>query len=143
MPVPFSTYITNALNDLEYVASDLYYAGQLHTSLGLRIEQQNWTSARAYCDTIASYIQQAANHIFSGTSGFKTDLSLALWWLDNYTSSPPYTLTMLKLLTAMAVPTADEFMTFIALTDAYKTALWDKSYNAEYYATFVRFFKTL
>jgi len=85
------------------------------------------------------------------------DLSSALLYLT-YKYDPYYTdmpiphflefhtiekaeVTMLSILSAMSIATPDELMAFIAVTDAYRSALWDRPYNSEYYSTFVRFFK--
>lgn len=54
---------------------------------------------------------------------------------------PEYELTMAALLSVMITATDDEYKNFIGLVDAYRVGLWDKPFNAEYYAALARGFK--
>ncbi|MCJ7828828.1 MAG: hypothetical protein MUP81_03690 [Dehalococcoidia bacterium] len=61
------------------------------------------------------------------------------YYLNNYVGGG---VTMLDILAVMSVATAEELKAFIAVTDAYRAALWDMPYDSEYYALFVRYFKS-
>ena len=62
------------------------------------------------------------------------------WYLLNCIEAAPYTLTMDAILSVMVTATNDEYRYFIGLVDAYRVGLWNKPFNAEFYAALARGF---
>jgi len=56
------------------------------------------------------------------------------------TEAPPSEVTMDNILSAMITAAFDELQTFVGLVDAYRVALWNEPFNAEYYAALARGF---
>ena len=56
------------------------------------------------------------------------------------TEAPPYTLTMADLINSMLVATPYEVNYFVGLVDAYRQAIWNKPFNAEFFAALSRGF---
>jgi len=58
---------------------------------------------------------------------------------DNENGEPPE-LTMDSILSVMVTATDSELMNFIGLVDAYRQSLWNKEFNAEYFAALAKGF---
>ena len=65
--------------------------------------------------------------------------AIYLAWLE-CDPVPPPAVTMDEILSAMVTATDDEYQKFIGLVDAYRIGLWNKPFNAEYYAALGRGF---
>ncbi|GAI68032.1 unnamed protein product [marine sediment metagenome] len=50
--------------------------------------------------------------------------------------------TMSAILSAMIAADFDDFQSFVGIVDGYRAALWNKPFNAEYYAALARGFMT-
>ena len=59
---------------------------------------------------------------------------------DFITECPPADVTMDAILSAMIGANLDEYRKFTGIVDAYRGALWNKPFNAEFYATLLRGF---
>lgn len=65
----------------------------------------------------------------------------SIYWANKDVPDPPaYELTMGDILSTMLAADEEEVMYFIGLVDAYRTSLWNKPFNAEYYAALARGF---
>ena len=69
-----------------------------------------------------------------------TLLPAILYQLRYEYSTQEYELTMSKILAAMITADLDEYRRFIGIADAYRVALWNKPFNAEFYAALARGF---
>jgi len=61
--------------------------------------------------------------------------------LDALEAAPPVTVDMDAIINAMLVATFDELQKFIGIEDAYRVALWNAPFNAEFYAALARGFQ--
>jgi len=76
------------------------------------------------------------------TSGYRYNLSRCLAESWEFTlEDPPGAVTMDSLLSVMVTATDSELMNFIGLVDAYRQSLWNKEFNAEYFAALARGFE--
>ena len=58
------------------------------------------------------------------------------------TEAPPSEVTMDNILSAMITAGFDDLQKFIGIVDAYRVALWNEPFNAEFYAALARGFMT-
>ena len=65
----------------------------------------------------------------------------ASMWLWNYLKTHAGTPTMGDILTAMLAAQYDELQSFIGIEDAYRSALWDQPFNAQFYAALANGFR--
>lgn len=142
MPAALENLIDNyhsrilwGLNDFELARQDFNAAG-------------SWLSAGDTA-TAGAFLQAAASHMYYGI----LDLSTAypwpqtgyyrynmLYWInDNWPSGTD--VTMESILSAMVAATPEELTHFIGLVDAYRVALWNAPFNAEFYAALARGFQ--
>ena len=56
------------------------------------------------------------------------------------TEAPPFTLTMADLINVMLVATPYEVNYFVGLVDAYRQSIWNKPFNAEFFAALAQGF---
>lgn len=56
------------------------------------------------------------------------------------TEAPETEVTMAAILSAMITANADDLKMFIGLVDAYRTSLWNKPFNVDFYAALARGF---
>lgn len=65
----------------------------------------------------------------------------ASMWLLKYLKDHAGTPAMGDILTAMLAAKFDELQTFIGIEDAYRSALWDQPFNAQFYAALANGFR--
>lgn len=114
------------------------------TSAAAQLKADKIENAGYFLDKAADELEEASVNIYSATNSVQRWCIYLFNWIDdNWPENDvdKYELSMLNILAEMAIATPDELMAFIAVTDAYRAALWDKPYNPTYYATFVRHFK--
>ena len=120
--------LTNARNHLYYV--------------GDAIEAENWGGAKTQLynaaddfGLVAKYLMQ--NDVFY--EGLTKDWRDALYWInDNWPSDTE--VTMDAILNAMFSASFNQLQKFIGIEDAYRVALWNAPFNAEFYASLARGF---
>lgn len=105
-------------------------------------DESLWDNARVYIDFLASHIYSGGGNIickWGGETGYHlTNILMAL--NDKIDAIGSYELTMGDLLSTMLAATSDEITYFIGLVDAYRTSIWDKEFNHEFYAALARGF---
>ncbi len=62
-------------------------------------------------------------------------------FMADYDPPTPYELTMSDILNTMLKAESSDIKYFVGLTDAYRQSVWDKPYNAEFYAALARGFE--
>jgi len=91
-------------------------------------------------DGVQAAVTQVISRYSTTGSEYRLYRCLKLSW--EYTiKDPPEGLTMDSLLSVMVAATDSELMNFIGLVDAYRQSLWNKEFNAEYFAALARGFK--
>jgi len=85
---------------------------------------------------------QALQWAFDDTGGnFRAYLIAALTWInDNWPDGDGAEVTMDAILTAMITADFSQLQKFTGLSDAYRVALWNEPFNAEFYAALARGF---
>ena len=61
-------------------------------------------------------------------------------WPEDGEPPPEYELTMDKILSVMVAAQADDIQYFVGLVDAYRTSIWNKPFNEEFFAALARGF---
>lgn len=117
---------------IDDVAAEMY---QLGTHLGWEGNPNSGNQA----DVVAAAIEDMADKWGVGTTSVKQDLLDCLVWIDaNWAVGGA---NMDDILTAMLGASFEQLTTWMGLTDAYKVAVWNAPFNAEYYAALARGFR--
>lgn len=125
----------NARSHLLSAAADLRNAGN-------HIQANDWVDANTDIQAAADEIGAAAYDAF-WVGGFGDSLTMfwrnAFYWIDdNWPSGGE--VTMDTILTAMLTANFDELQKFIGVVDAYRVAIWNAPFNAEFYGALARGF---
>lgn len=109
-------------------------------NLGNAILANNWTAAHDYCDSLGSlFWVQWRNTWTLSSSNFRYYMLQVLRWIDtNWTTGGA---TMDDILNAMLGANFDQLQKFIGIEDAYRVALWNAPFNADFYAALARGFQ--
>lgn len=137
-----TTYITGMSNTLgSYVSQHLSARNWLY-SAGDAIAANQWANAKTYLYYAADGFGTEMNpFMYTGSNNFRYWLQQMFNWIhNNLNSTPTVSLAMGDILTAMLQATFDELTGFVGIEDAYRSALWNKPFNAEYYAALARGF---
>jgi len=102
----------------------------------------NETQAIFEIITAVDYLNQSVREILSADAGESptTMLMACLEKMRTEYSAGNGEVTMDAVLTAMITADFDELRKFIGLVDAYRVALWNEPFNAEFYAALARGF---
>jgi hypothetical protein len=124
-----------------------------------------WDGIKLWTDASAAYSTQAWTHYYAGQvlpaiydilmCIDRHYMALALADTYDLTYTEPYAIkwclkylqagigskpTMGDILTAMLTAKYDELTSFVGIEDAYRSAIWNQPFNAEYYAALARGF---
>lgn len=118
-------------------------AAQTHlNNAGDHISANEWAlanadihNATASFGSMAAYLMRANWY----TESFVAQIRESLYWVDD--NWPSNGVTMDAILTAMLSASNEQLTAWMGITDAYKCAVWDAPFNAEYYAALARGFK--
>lgn len=109
-------------------------------NLGNAILANNWANAKAYCDSLASNWNTGfRNRLTLSSSFFRYYMLQVLRWIEQNWSAGGS--TMDDILNAMLGATFVQLEKFIGIEDAYRVALWNAPFNAEFYAALARGFQ--
>lgn len=143
MPLPYKTYIDNAYAQAGSCYTDWYNAGNNLTNAGDQIFANNWANARDQLHIAGQRMRDAAVHFGQDSfwgHGFRAYWYDACNWInDNWPSGA--TVDMDAILNAMLAATFEQLKSFVGITDAYRTAIWEAPFNQEYYAALARGFR--
>jgi len=142
MPAPLDALITAGYNDGGVALSNLVLARNHLYSVGDAILANNWSQAKdelyyAADDfgTFGKYLLQ--DNVFY--HGLRYDWKEALQWIsDNWPDGVG--VTMDDILNSMLSAEFDELQKFVGLVDAYRVAIWNAPFNADFYAALARGF---
>ncbi|MBA7528712.1 hypothetical protein ES705_20900 [subsurface metagenome] len=143
MPVELQALITAGYNDgaeagahLVLARNNLYYAGDA-------IAAQNWADAKTKLYAAGDEFGYVYRYLLQGPSfyqGLREDWKDALEWINNNWPNGNG-VTMDAILNAMLVADFDELQKFVGLVDAYRVAIWNAPFNANFYAALARGFQ--
>jgi len=140
MPEPLTTYIQNVVDAFTACGVEMFqYRSDLYNLRTQLIAEGNPDSGAAAYEMYVEWFQFESDFYASPTS-LQSTLHVALKWIDDNWAVGG--LTMDDMLTEMLSATPEQLTKWMGITDAYKVAVWDAPFNAEYYAALARGFKT-
>lgn len=122
-------YDSLAVN-LQAAGSNLDMAGGFST----------WASARYYIRQAGINIYNASTYIGSGVNSLYSYQPYLWTWVDNNWTTGGE-VTMDAIIEAMLKSSFNELQSFIGIVDAYRVALWNAPFNADFYAALARGFQ--
>jgi len=143
MPAALKTLIDNGKTDANTAMSNLLNARNKILSAGGYIGSQDWPQAQTAMTDASNYFGYFAKYLLQDDvfyKGFSRDWRDALYWINDNWPTGAAEITMDDILSAMVTATDSQLMNFIGLVDAFRQSLWNKSFNAEYFAALARGF---
>lgn len=144
MPAELQAFITNGYNDGLQASSYLNNARNHLTHAGTFIGVQDWVNAKIQLHSAADDFGYFNRYLLQDDvfyKGLLRDWKDAFEWINNNWPSNGE-VTMDAILTAMITSDFDELQKFIGLVDAYRVAIWNAPFNADFYAALARGFST-
>ena len=140
MPALLTAYIKTWRGVYSYLYSDLHNCANYLRSLGDQIFDENWGGAREACYMAENYLRSASTHFWGGTPSLYTAMYTAMHWIDvNWSAGGA--VNMDDMLNAMLTASFNQLQKFIGIEDAYRVALWNAPFNADFYAALARGFQ--
>ena len=139
MPEPLTQYNLDLWIAFGPLASAMLNWRNIFYDLGNQIVAQNWAAAQQACNKLGNdyvYIKQK----LCDSGGIKGKVYAPLDWIDDNWPDGDAEVTMDAILSAMITADFAQLQTFVGLVDAYRVALWNEPFNAEYYAALARGF---
>lgn len=110
-------------------------------AVGDAILANNWLAAKSMCYNAGDTVGLFLGHWWSST-GTTTHRYIRDMFNKINTDWPTGgTVTMSAMLNAMLLAKYDELQYFIGLEDAFRSAIWDQPFNADFYAALARGFR--
>ena len=103
----------------------------------------NWPGAQSSLDNAADALGAASSYLLQPAtyaSSFARHWKNALYWINNNWPAA-VTVDMDAILNAMLVASFEQLQSFIGIEDAYRVALWNAPFNADFYAALARGFQ--
>jgi len=141
MPEPLTSYIVDlwgGYNSLNTSANDWR---QLFINLGNQIASQAWPAAQQACFDLGNDFFTQVVTPLCHSSGIKGDIYACLHWIDDNIGGGGGGCTMDDILTEMLSADFGQLQKFIGITDAYRMAIWNAPFNADFYAALARGFE--
>jgi hypothetical protein len=141
MPEPLTTYVTRVDDEMKTIGFRWdYIIGSLAT-LHDRLTAEGCPNSGDVCQTIRTDLIGIMREYDTNFGWYRGRLGTALSWIDSNWSVGGE-VTMDAILTAMVTSDFDELQKFIGLVDAYRVAIWNAPFNAEFYGALARGFST-
>jgi len=139
MPQPLTGYITKWRADYSTLAGLLWSAGAGLKNAADAIRIQQWQTAHDHLDGAGQNILNASQVFRYGTDPLYDVAYNALHWIDLNIGGGG--VDMDSILTAMITAKFSELEKFIGIVDAYRVALWNAPFNADFYGALARGFQ--
>jgi len=141
MPEPLTQYNQDLWAAYNVLQSRMLTFRNYFYSLGNQIVAQNWAEAQNVCTLMGDYYGSYVTAQLCLSTGIKGKTHQSLNWIDdNWTGGGPAEVTMDSMLTAMLGAEFDELQKFVGLVDAFRVAIWNAPFNADFYAALARGF---
>lgn len=140
MPEPLTSYII----DFHYACYD--YASLLQSLynytlyLGSALASEAGPASASAANNMAAVIWDMRAKFSIGTDSVRYPLVVGLQWIDTNWPSGGGSCTMDDIINAMLTATDSQYTSFIGIVDAYRVALWNAPFNADFYAALARGF---
>lgn len=140
MPEPLTSYIVTLWGGFNSLNALMNTWRQLFTNLGNQIASEAWPAAQQACFDLGNAFYPDVAYPLCHSSGIKGDLYDCLHWIDDNIGGGGE-VTMDTILTAMVSANFDELQKFVGVVDAYRVAIWNAPFNAEFYGALARGFQ--
>lgn len=144
MPDALKDLIDAGYNDGASAGTALLNARTHILNASIYVGQEDWSNAQIEFAAASDDFGYVFRYLIQDDmwyKGLRRDWRDALYWInDNWPIDGPAEVTMSAILSAMVTATGDELKYFIGLVDAYRSSLWEKPFNAEYFAALARGF---
>lgn len=134
------TSFTQAWNDyvLTYAQERTSYTNVTTAIAGIN-GAATWQELRGYTYTACVYLRNWL--LLHGRTQFPTWQESSYYSALYFAGQGGASITMADILNAMLQAEYDELTQFVGIEDAYRSAIWDQPFNAEFYAALARGFR--
>lgn len=143
MPAALQAFITAGYSDGLQASVAMNNARNHITQAGIYIGAQDWANAQSEMSDAANDFGYFNKYMLQDDVFYKSllrDWKDALEWInDNWSAGGGA--TMDDILTAMTGASFNQLQKFIGLVDAYRVAVWNAPFNAEFYGALARGFQ--
>jgi len=139
MPAPLTAYIASWRQDHSLVADNLWSLGSYLNNAGTALQLHNYAAAGANLINAKNSAHAASQAFKLGGDNMYDDMFAAMGWIDDNIGGGGG-VDMDGILTAMITAEFTELQKFIGLVDAYRVAIWNAPFNAEFYGALARGF---
>lgn len=140
MPTGLEDIVDNIWSIYGYAYSSGYETGTNLRAAGTYLSAKDMVGAGTALTMAGNNMRDFANEMPTKYLVGNYYMADALYWINDNWVADGNGLTMAALLNVMLSADFDEFRTFIGIVDAYRVGLWNKPFNAEYYAALARGF---
>lgn len=140
MPEPLTTYINNWRTTYQHISADIYNFRNYLEDAAVQCEAHNWEGLALSFRNMRVQMEKVQKHFFGGSPNLRTTTYAAMDWIDDNWPDGDGEVTMDAILSAMITADIGQLEYFVGLVDAYRMALWNQPFNAEFYAALARGF---
>jgi len=134
--------ISNNLSEMDYYLA--YFAARLDQA-GVSGQGGDVVALGGALRTASSILLDFKDYFQDHEGGdynFCRNVRMSIYYINKYATMYSAEITMDAILTSMTAASFEQLTSFMGITQAYKTAVWDAPFNEEYYAALARGFKT-
>lgn len=139
MPAQLATYISDWATAYSQAYTNFQNAANCWIGLANVFNAHGWTDGYNNCLVYYNTFHTAAQSFMGGTNQIRAAMANAMYWINTNWSSGG-SVTMDAILTAMLSASFENLTEFMGILEAYKMAVWNAPFNAEYYAALARGF---
>lgn len=140
MPEPFTTYKGDFNTDWWAFGQELLTFRNYFYWIGDQIEAENWAEAKVQLYNLGNYIGTTLRPLVSEMSGLRGSAWACMNWIDENWPSEEPTVTMSAILDAMWDAEVHEPLLFIAVVDAMRSSILNRTIDLPTFARYVRHF---
>lgn len=140
MPEPLTSYIFDLESKCLSIYGRMTYFRDEIQDLAGSLFTEGLPLSSMQASQMASDMSSWCAYWYSTTVGVDSELMTCLYWIDNNWHLAGGDVDMDAILSAMVSADPNHVTYFIGLVDAYRTALWNQPFNADYYAALVQGF---
>jgi len=136
----FATAYTALVNTYDDIRQWLGWSDNAGQNAWDAAESADWENAIKYCVTAIYQVRAGITVFFDLYSDDyqQSHFMESVWWGNKDVAGGD--VTMSAILSAMISADEEEYQYFIGIVDAYRVALWNNPFNAEFYAAIARGF---
>lgn len=140
MPAALKTLIDTYYTTCGYFTAHMSQASNYFYDCHVQAEALGFLGLANSLELAAYQIGYAGAHFTSDLPSLRNDMRTVLYWINtNWPTGG--TVDMAAILNAMLAAKYADLQQFIGIEDAFRSALWDQPFNAEFYAALARGFR--